>query len=41
MISVGIKHQSYTFKNFRELEILMGEQGYTKDDIDWYEETEI
>ena len=38
LISVGFNHEPYIFKSQRELEIFMGERGYHKNDINWYEE---
>ncbi len=39
MLSVGFNHDKYIFKDQRDLEIFMGERGFHKDDLDWYEET--
>ncbi len=39
MISVGFNHAEYVFKDHRDLEIFMGERGFHKDNMDWYEET--
>ena len=38
MISVGFNHDEYIFKDQKALELFMGERGYHKDDLNWYEE---
>jgi len=38
MISVGLRHIEHVFKDHQELERHMSEHGYSKQDVDWYEE---